>query len=194
MRNVEEEAAVLITGIQDEVPDVIMMTGKRDTTAKDIIADRRIGDIADRLIVGSVVSEYNPCRNLDRSGWKEQNSRNWSESHGRSLDEPLRFTGAHLTCSQPSYGRGLNLSRPDSPFGGSPHGAKRESGYARSESRSPAQTGASGDAGFRAIAPSTMPTVGALLTTSAVVDEIDADLVNTFADPDGTVWLRKIPV
>ena len=59
MRNVEEEAAVLITGIQDEVPDVIMMTGKRDTTAKDIIADRRIGDIADRLIVVSVVSEKN---------------------------------------------------------------------------------------------------------------------------------------
>ena len=30
--------------------------------------------------------------------------------------------------------------------------------------------------------------------TSAVVDEIDADLVNMFTDPDGTVWLRKIPV
>ena len=137
--------------------------------------------------------DYNPRRILDRSGWKEQSSRNWSESHGHSLDEPLRFTGAHLTCSQPSYGRGLNLSRPDSPFGGSPQGAKKESGYARSESRSPAQTGASGDAGFRAIAPATLPTVGALLTTSAVVHEIDADLENTFTDPDGTVWHREKP-
>ena len=136
--------------------------------------------------------EYNPRRNLDRSGWKEQNSRNWSESHGHSLDEPLRFTGAHLTCSQPSYGRGLNLSKPDSPFGGLPQGSKKESGYARSESRSPAQTGASGDAGFRAIAPITLPTVGALLTTSAVVHEI-ADLENTFTDPDGTVWHREKP-
>ena len=158
--------------------------------------DRRYRRSPDRRERGfrEEYEEYNPRRNSDRSGWKEQSSRNWSESHGHSLDEPLRFTGAHLTCSQPSYDRGLNLSKPDSPFGGSPQGAKRESGYARSESHSPAQTGASGDAGFRAIAPSTLPTVGSLLMTSAVVDEIDADLVNMFTDPDGTVWLRKIPV
>ena len=137
--------------------------------------------------------DFNPRRDLDRSGWKERNSRNWSESQGHSLDEPLRFTGAHLSGSQTSYGRGLNLTRPASPFGGSPQGAKREVGYARSGSHSPDQTSASGDAGLHAIAPSTMPTVGALLTTTAIVHESVTELADTKTDADGTVWRREKP-
>ena len=76
MRNVEEEAAVLIMGIRGKVLVVIMMTGKKYTTMKDIIADRRSEDIADRLIVVIVVSERN-LRIIILVGF-------WTEVDGRS--------------------------------------------------------------------------------------------------------------
>ena len=59
MRNIAEEATVLMKGIRDEILVVIMMRGKKDITAKDVIADRLNGDIADRLTVVSVISETN---------------------------------------------------------------------------------------------------------------------------------------
>ena len=57
MRCVEEEAAVLLMWIRDEVIDAITMTGMTDITAKDVIADRLSVDIADRLTVVTVISE-----------------------------------------------------------------------------------------------------------------------------------------
>ena len=59
MRSVEDEAAVLFMRIRDEVIDVITMTGMTDITTKDVIADHQSENIADRLIVETVISERN---------------------------------------------------------------------------------------------------------------------------------------
>ena len=99
MRNVEEEAAVLIMGIRGKVLVVIMMTGKKDTTMKDIIADRRSEDIADRLIVVIVVSERN-LRIIILVGF-------WTEVDGRSRTVEIGVSLMAVALMNPYVSLGL---------------------------------------------------------------------------------------
>ena len=145
LRMIVEKVEILITGLREGVQITLIVIEIDINTKDEISGGYRDGsyrrfDREDRDF-GRDYEDFDHRRNLDRGGWRDGGNRNWNASQGRGrLDEPLRFTGAHFSSNSSQYGKGLSTSRPESPFGGSPEGAKRLSGSDDIVSSSPART------------------------------------------------------